>query len=78
MVGSYFGQRFSKAAANIGRHATDPRRQPNEPFADRMITDHTKTSPELKQLVSGEMNPAFPAALDDSSEKKLVPAFLGT
>ncbi|QPF83816.1 DUF4142 domain-containing protein [Bradyrhizobium genosp. L] len=40
-------------------------------FADQMITDHTKTSTELKQLVSGDMKSALPTALDDSSEKKL-------
>ena len=36
-----------------------------------MITDHTKTSTELKAMVSGEMKAALPTALDDSSEKKL-------
>jgi putative membrane protein len=40
-------------------------------FAEAMITDHTKTSSELKGLVSGEMKPAIPNALDDSSQKKL-------
>ena len=40
-------------------------------FAETMITDHTKTSTELKGLVSGEMKPALPSALDDSSQKKL-------
>jgi putative membrane protein len=40
-------------------------------FAETMITDHTKTSTELKGLVSGEMKPAIPTALDDSSQKKL-------
>jgi putative membrane protein len=38
-------------------------------FAEMMITDHTKTSSELKQMVSGDMKAAFPAALDDSSKK---------
>ena len=40
-------------------------------FADQMITDHTKTSTELKALVSGEMKAALPTGLDDSSQKKL-------
>jgi putative membrane protein len=40
-------------------------------FAGQMITDHTKTSSELKSLVSGDMKAAIPIALDDSSQKKL-------
>jgi putative membrane protein len=40
-------------------------------FAEVMITDHTKTSTELKGLVSGEMKSAIPSAIDDSSQKKL-------
>jgi putative membrane protein len=40
-------------------------------FAAQMITDHTKTSTELKGLVSADMKPAIPTALDDSSQKKL-------
>jgi putative membrane protein len=40
-------------------------------FAGEMITDHTKTSTELKSMVSGEMKAALPTTLDDSSEKKL-------
>src|SRR3984957_3758903 len=40
-------------------------------FAGEMITDHNKTSTELKGMVSGEMKAAIPTALDDSSEKKL-------
>ncbi|MTV11977.1 MULTISPECIES: DUF4142 domain-containing protein [Bradyrhizobium] len=40
-------------------------------FADQMVTDHTKTTSELKQLVSGEMKSALPNGLDDSSQKKL-------
>jgi putative membrane protein len=41
-------------------------------FADQMVTDHTKTSTELKGMVSGEMKAAIPSSLDDSSQKKLV------
>jgi putative membrane protein len=40
-------------------------------FADEMITDHTKTSSELKGMVSGDAKAALPTGLDDSSEKKL-------
>jgi putative membrane protein len=40
-------------------------------FAGEMITDHTKTSSELKSMVSGDMASAIPTALDDSSQKKL-------
>jgi putative membrane protein len=40
-------------------------------FAGQMITDHTKTSSELKGMVSGDMKSAIPTALDDSSQKKL-------
>jgi putative membrane protein len=41
-------------------------------FAGEMITDHTKTSTELKGIVSGERKSAIPTSLDDSSEKKLA------
>ena len=40
-------------------------------FAEQMITDHTKTSSELKGMVSGDMKAALPTALDDASQKKL-------
>lgn len=40
-------------------------------FAEQMITDHTKTSTELKGLVPSDMASAIPASLDDSSQKKL-------
>src|SRR4051794_11672212 len=39
-------------------------------FAAQMITDHTKTSTELKSMVSGDMKAAIPSAPDDSSQKK--------
>ena len=34
-------------------------------FAERMITDHTKTSSELKSMVPSDMQGAVPASLDD-------------
>ncbi len=40
-------------------------------FAQQMITDHTKTSSELKGLVPADMKSALPSALDDTSQKKL-------
>jgi putative membrane protein len=40
-------------------------------FAGQMIADHTKTSSELKGLVSGDLLAAIPTVLDDSSQKKL-------
>src|SRR4051812_23750299 len=40
-------------------------------FAEQMVTDHGKTSSELKSMASGEMAAAIPTALDDSSQKKL-------
>src|ERR1700743_1309830 len=41
-------------------------------FAAQMITDHTKTSTDLKGLVSsGEVKAEIPAKLDESSERKL-------
>ncbi|WP_050420892.1 DUF4142 domain-containing protein [Bradyrhizobium tropiciagri] len=40
-------------------------------FADQMVTDHTKTSTELKEMVTGEMKAALPNGLDESSQKKL-------
>lgn len=40
-------------------------------FAEQMITDHTKTSSELKGMAPAEMTSAIPTSLDDSSQKKL-------
>jgi putative membrane protein len=40
-------------------------------FAAQMTTDHTKTSSQLKQIVSADMKTALPTTLDDSSQKKL-------
>jgi putative membrane protein len=41
-------------------------------FAAQMITDHTKTSSELKGMASGEMKAALPTSLDDSSQTQLA------
>jgi putative membrane protein len=40
-------------------------------FAEQMITDHTKTSTELKGMVSGDLKAALPSSLDETSQKKL-------
>jgi len=41
-------------------------------FAEQMITDHTKTSEQLKSLVtSGAVKAEWPAALDSSSQSQL-------
>jgi putative membrane protein len=40
-------------------------------FAAQMITDHTKTSTELKELAPADMKSAIPTSLDDSSQKKV-------
>jgi putative membrane protein len=55
-------------AAKIAQQKGNP---DEKKFAGMMITDHTKTSSELKQMVGGDMKAALPAALDDSSQKKL-------
>ena len=55
-------------AAKIAQQKGDPQ---EKTFAGEMITDHTKTSKELKGMVSGEMKAALPTSLDDSSQKKL-------
>ena len=41
-------------------------------FAAQMVTDHTKTSTELKQMVTGDAKADMPTALDDASQKKLA------
>jgi putative membrane protein len=41
-------------------------------FAEMMLTDHTKTSNELKALIPANMKAAVTTALDDASQKKLA------
>jgi putative membrane protein len=44
----------------------------NKTFASQMVTDHTKTSTELKGMVSGgKVKAELPAALDSSHQSKL-------
>ena len=40
-------------------------------FAHQMITDHTKTSAELKKLVAGVDSTALPTALDSAAQQKI-------
>jgi putative membrane protein len=40
-------------------------------FAGEMITDHTKTSAELKEVVPADVKAAVPTALDSASQAKL-------
>jgi putative membrane protein len=45
---------------------------PEKAFASQMVTDHTKTSTELKALVSsGKVKAEVPTALDSSHQSKL-------
>jgi putative membrane protein len=45
---------------------------PEKSFAEHMVTDHTKTSTELKQLVSsGKVKAELPTALDSWHQSKL-------
>jgi putative membrane protein len=55
-----------------GQHETEKPDHPAEKgFAAQMITDHTKTGTELKDLVPVDMRSSIPADLDESSRKKL-------
>jgi putative membrane protein len=52
--------------------AQDKGNAPEKSFASQMVTDHTKTSTELKGLVSsGKVKADVPAALDSSHQSKL-------
>src|ERR1700730_6840089 len=52
--------------------AQDKGNAPEKTFASQMITDHTRTSTELKGLVtSGKVNAELPTALDSSHQGKL-------
>jgi putative membrane protein len=52
--------------------AQDKGNAPEKTFASQMITDHTKTTTELKGLVSsGKVKADVPSALDSSHQSKL-------
>ena len=57
------------AAAKIALQKGDAE---EKQFADQMVRDHSQTSEELKGLVSsGSVEATLPAALDDTSQKKI-------
>jgi putative membrane protein len=62
------GDMLEIAAARI---AQDKGNAEEKKFAEQMITDHTKTSGELKDLASGDLKSAIPSNVDNSSQKKL-------
>jgi putative membrane protein len=52
--------------------AQDKGNEAEKTFASMMITDHTKTSSELKSMVGGgKVKADLPAALDEAHQKKL-------
>jgi putative membrane protein len=58
------------AAAKVAQQKGDP---DEKKFAETMITDHTKTTADIKQMVnSGDVKATIPTKLDDSSQKKLT------
>ena len=58
------------AAAKVAQQKGDA---DEKKFAEQMITDHTKTSEELKGMVNGgEVKAKLPEGLNDSSKKKLT------
>lgn len=57
------------AAAKV---AKDRGNAEEKKFADQMVTDHSKTSADIKGMVtSSEVKADIPSTLDDSSQKKL-------
>jgi putative membrane protein len=56
------------AAAKLGRERGNAQ---EKTFAMQMITDHTKTSEELKSMAPADAKAAIPAALDSSSQSKI-------
>lgn len=57
------------AAAKIALEKGNP---DEKKFAQQMVTDHTKTSAELKELVSrGDVKAELPSAPDSSAQKKI-------
>src|SRR4051812_22467881 len=52
--------------------AQDKADAPSKEFAGHMVTDHSKTSSELKEMVnSGKVQAQLPAALDSDHQSKL-------
>jgi len=63
-VSDMFEIESSKLAAEKGDEAT-------KTFANQMVTDHTKTSSELKEAVASDPKSPIPDALDSSHQSKL-------
>jgi putative membrane protein len=63
-VSDMFEIESSRLATTKGDAAT-------KAFAAQMVTDHTKTSSELKTAVTGDSGLQIPTALDDSHQSKL-------
>ena len=56
------------AAAKLGQERGNAQ---EKSFSGQMITDHTKTSEELKSMAPADAKAAIPAALDSSSQGKI-------
>ena len=56
------------AAAQLGRERGNAQQKT---FADQMITDHTKTSEDLKTITPADAKTVIPSALDSSSQSKI-------
>jgi putative membrane protein len=56
------------AAAKLGE---DRGNAQEKTFATQMVTDHTKTSEELKSMAPADAKAAIPSALDSSSQSKI-------
>jgi putative membrane protein len=56
------------AAAKLGQERGNAE---EKAFSTQMITDHTKTSEELKSMAPADAKAAIPAALDSSSQSKI-------
>jgi len=56
------------AAAKVGKERGNAQ---EKTFASQMITDHTKTTEDLKAMAPADAKAAIPAALDSSSQNKV-------
>jgi putative membrane protein len=56
------------AASKLGQQRGTPE---EKKFAAQMISDHTKTSEELKSMAPADAKTAIPSALDSSSQSKI-------
>jgi putative membrane protein len=56
------------AAAKVGKERGNGQ---EKTFASQMVTDHTKTTDELKAMAPADAKAAIPSALDSSSQSKV-------